>query len=222
MKKNIFFVLIIMLISFAGCGGRPSAAQPADPERGSGLQSGTAGQDTESAKPGNRADHEKPVGLETDMETALKSIGMLTPTRQVLAPDFTLDDLNGKPVSLSSLQGKVVFLNFWGSWCKYCRDEMPSIQSMYNSLKSLDFEILAVNVNDSPQAAKKYIIQNNYSFPVVLDTEYRATQLYGVRGFPTTYIIDQKGYLIGKLVGSRSWDTQEVLTVFKKLIAYEY
>ena len=164
------------------------------------------------------ASSEKTVNQDTDINQELSSLGFLTTTQSVAAPDFTLKDLEAQSVSLSSFKGKVVFLNFWGTWCHYCLEEMPSIQRMYDQLKHKDFEILAVSVNDTPAAAQSYVTQNSYTFPVLLDLEYKASQIYGIRGFPTTYLINKRGNLIGKLVGSREWDAPEVIRIFKTII----
>lgn len=165
--------------------------------------------------------HEKPVNQNADINKELSSLGFLTPTQSVSAPDFTLKDLEAQSVTLSSLKGKVIFINFWGTWCQYCRVEMPSIQRMYDQLKHKDFEILAVSVNDTPAAAKSYIKQNSFTFPVLLDLEYKASQMYGIRGFPTTYLVDKKGNLIGKLVGSKEWDSPEVMKVLTTVINHD-
>jgi peroxiredoxin len=199
MKKYILLVLV-MLLFVLGCGSK--SAQNEDR------------QSTDTRIPSD----ERKVNQNPDDGNDLSDLGFLTPTQTVSAPDFTLDNLEARSVSLSSLKGKMVFINFWGTWCQYCLVEMPSIQRMYEQLKNKDFEILAISVNDTPEAAKSYVRDNKLSFPILLDLEYRATQLYGVRGFPTTYIVDKSGNLIGKLVGSREWDTPDVIEVFKAII----
>jgi peroxiredoxin len=204
MKYNIYFIFPLTLaLVLSACGGRAPVM-------------------SDSPNPPAAPNHnEREVSQESGIADDLSAIGFVTPTRSIKAPDVTLDSLGGGTLSLLSLRGKVVFLNFWGTWCQYCRREMPSIQRMYDILKSDGFTVLAVSVNDSPEAVKTFISRNNYTFPVALDSQYTATQTYGIRGFPTTYIIDKQGTLIGKLVGSLDWDAPEVLAVFRKLINYE-
>jgi len=202
MKKYILLFLL-MILFVLGCGSKSAQTQ----------------KDMSFDK--GEEDNEQPVNQNTDINKELANLGFLTPTQTVSAPDFTLKDLEARSVSLSSFKGKVVFLNFWGTWCQYCLEEMPSIQRMYNQLKNKDFEILAVNVNDTPAAAGQYIKQKNYTFPVLMDLEYKASQVYGIRGFPTTYLVDKRGKLIGKLVGSREWDSPEVIEVFNTIINHD-
>jgi thiol-disulfide isomerase/thioredoxin len=202
MEKYILLILILFFSPFS-CGGKSE-------------------QDKNQVLSQEREDERTmEVAVSNDLNKELENLGFLTPKESIKAPDFTLKDLNAVSLSLSSLKGKVVFLNFWGSWCYYCREEMPSIQQMYNKLKNKNFEILAVNVNDTPKEAGDYIKSNAFTFPVVLDLEYQASQIYGIKGFPTTYVIDREGYLIGKLIGSRDWDTPEVIEVFNKILSHE-
>ena len=123
--------------------------------------------------------------------------------------------------SLSSYQGQWVFLNFWGVWCFYCRQEMPSIQKMYDLLKDKGLEVVAVNVQDSEKTARDYIRDNKHTFPVLLDTQFTVTQTYGIRGFPTTFLVDKEGYLIAKLVGSRDYASSDVIKTLTSLLISE-
>jgi peroxiredoxin len=168
---------------------------------------------------GKAASFCRQVDFDPATNAELKKLGFVLPTGRIKAPDFTLKDLNGQSRSLSFWRGKVVFLNFWGVWCYYCRLEMPSLQRFYDRLKEQGLEIVAVNVQDAEQTAREYITKNKHTFPVLLDKEYKAVEQYGPRGFPTTYLIDREGYLQAMLVGSREWDAPEIINVFKKLLA---
>ncbi len=161
-----------------------------------------------------------PVDFSPDTYADLKNLGFILPTGtgKIKAPDFTLKDLAGQTRSLSSFRGKVVFLNFWGVWCYYCREEMPSLQRFYDRLKAKGLEIVAVNVQDTEETARDYIVKNKHTFPVLLDKDYKAMAQYGPRGFPTSYLIDRDGHLQAMLVGSRAWDTPEVFQAFEKIL----
>ncbi|MDR2542561.1 MAG: TlpA family protein disulfide reductase [Treponema sp.] len=134
------------------------------------------------------------------------------------AQDFTLQMLNGERVSLSSYRGKVVFLNFWATWCPPCRQEMPSMEVLYQRYKEHGLEMLAVNLRENPNEVRQFIQENGYTFPVLLDLDGRVGARYGVRGIPTTLIIDRQGRIIGRLVGSIYWDTSQVFEAFEALL----
>ena len=158
------------------------------------------------------------VEFSRQADQELKQIGFVLPTDEVQAPDFTLENLEGERQSLSDFRGRVVFLNFWGVWCYYCRIEMPSIQRLYDRLKDRGFEVVAVNVRDTEKTARDFIRENNHTFTVLLDKEFTATGMYGIRGFPTTFIVDKAGKLRAMYVGTREWDDPAVVKVFEQLL----
>lgn len=112
-----------------------------------------------------------------------------------LALDFTLLDLNDQPVSLSSLLGKPVMLNFWATWCPPCRHEMPFFQEIHEKSADKGLVVLAVNVGESRSTVSEFIQENNYSFSVLLDTDQGIALEYGIRTFPTTIFIDKDGII---------------------------
>ncbi len=116
--------------------------------------------------------------------------------------DFTLEDLDGKKVTLSQLKGKRVFLNFWATWCPPCKAEMPDIEKLYQETKDSDLVILAVNVGEDKKTVQDFISKNNYNFPVLLDVKGEVSQLYQVSGIPTSYFIDTNGLLDNGTTGA--------------------
>ena len=133
--------------------------------------------------------------------------------------DFKLLDLNGNMVSLSDLKGKIVFLNFWTTWCPQCRYEMPLMQNLYMHFKNKDFAMVAINLNEPAFVVKKYFKDHKLTFTALLDSINELAAPFGIRGIPTTYIIDKDGGLIGKAIGSRRWDSQASLALFERLIS---
>lgn len=111
------------------------------------------------------------------------------------APDFTVLDDNGNEVKLSDYFGKPIILNFWASWCYYCKEEMPDFNTAYND--NPDIQFFMVNVTDGNQetltSAKKFIEDAGYDFPVFYDTELTAAAAYGAMGLPMTFFIDKDG-----------------------------
>src|SRR3989304_1943674 len=115
-----------------------------------------------------------PVEFPRELNADFKKLGFVLPSQEIKAPNFILKDLSGTQRALESFQGKVIFLNFWGVWCYYCKIEMPSIQRLYDRLGGGDFEIVAVNVRDDEKTAREFIETNKHTFPVLLDTDYQA------------------------------------------------
>ena len=136
----------------------------------------------------------------------------------VVAPDFTLKDLKGNQVTLKNFKGRVVFLNFWATWCPPCRREMPSMERLYKQLKDRGLVILAVDMQESEKLVKAFISEFSLSFPALLDLNGDISSLYGIRGLPTTYIIDREGMIIGKAVGPIDWSSQESIQLFQSLL----
>ncbi|MCO6498993.1 MAG: AhpC/TSA family protein [Vicingus serpentipes] len=125
-----------------------------------------------------------------------------------VAPDFTLNDLSGNPISLSSLKGKVVLLDFWASWCRPCRIENPNLVKAYNKYHSKGFEVLSVSLDGMPQqqnpkedwlnAIKKDGLVWNTHISDLKGWESEAVGIYGVESIPFTLLIDKEGIILGK------------------------
>jgi thiol-disulfide isomerase/thioredoxin len=137
---------------------------------------------------------------------------------RVPAENFSLPLLDGKTLSLGELKGKVVFLNFWATWCPPCREEMPSMESLYQRLGGKGLEFLAVDMREKQKPVEAFIKERDLSFPVVLDESGRTSGIYGIRSIPSTFIIDRDGSIIAVTVGSRKWDGPEVVAAFEALL----
>ena len=117
------------------------------------------------------------------------------------APDFTLEDLDGNQVRLADLAGQVVLVNFWATWCGPCRLEMPALQARYDALKDQGFTVLAVNLDEPREDAALFAQDLGLTFPVLLDPGASINDLYRVRGYPTTFIVDREGLISRQHVG---------------------
>ena len=110
------------------------------------------------------------------------------------APNFTLQSNAGSQVSLASLKGKVVMVNFWATWCVPCRQEMPHLEALYEKYNGLGFELLAVNVEkNNAEGARKWLEETPVTFPVLFDPENQVTKLYKVQTMPSTVLIGRDG-----------------------------
>lgn len=132
-------------------------------------------------------------------------------------PDFTLPGLDGKKVSLKDFRGKIVFLNFWATWCLPCREEMPAMEKLYNEFRAKKFVVLAVNVKDRKQDAVNFAQELKLSYPIVFDPEGKVGLLYGAWGLPTTYLIGPDGEGLARAWGPADWYSPAARALFKDL-----
>jgi thiol-disulfide isomerase/thioredoxin len=150
----------------------------------------------------------------------LLKAGFQVPKSEFAAEDFTLQGLDGKNVSLSSLKGKLVFLSFWATWCGPCKQELPSVQAMYDRLKSKGFEILAVDVMEDKKAVTDFVKTNKMTFPVLLDSTGSVGRTYDAGSIPTNYIVDRNGKILARVVGydGTAWTDPSRIAIFEKLL----
>ncbi len=117
------------------------------------------------------------------------------------APDFTLTDLQGNNVALSQYKGKNIYLNFWASWCGPCKDELPDIEKIFQEYKVKDLVVLTVNPGEEEEIVKKFMEDNQYSFPVLLDSKKDVARLYKTNDIPVSLFINKEGTIVSKKVG---------------------
>ena len=140
--------------------------------------------------------------------------------KQPLAPDFRLNDIDGKVYRLSDFRGKVVLINFWATWCPPCRTEMPSMQRAWEKLKGEDFMMLAINMGEDEDTifGFGFAAGTELEFPILMDKEGSVTQEWPVLGLPTTFILDSKGRIRYRAVGGREWDDPALLQKIRALM----
>jgi peroxiredoxin len=152
-------------------------------------------------------------------EDIFKKLMIEKPATRIQAPDFTLQDLSGKRVRLQDLRGKVVFLNFWATWCPPCRLEMPTMEKLHLEFKEQGLEVVAVNIRESEDTVRQFVDQLGLSFTVLLDRRGSVSDEYGAWSIPITYIIDRRGDFVGKAAGYREWDSREAQAFFRTRLA---
>jgi len=134
------------------------------------------------------------------------------------APDFTLNDLSGKPVQLSSLKGKVVLVNFWATWCPPCREEIPSMIRLNQVMQGKNFQMLAISIDEGGGAAvQDFFKKGGGSLPALLDTDGKVSRRYGTTGVPETFIVDSKGIIQKKVVGAMDWSSPGVIQFLEQM-----
>ncbi len=112
-----------------------------------------------------------------------------------LAPDFTLTDLEGNSVTLSEYRGKVVFINFWATWCPPCRAEMPEIEAIYQEYKDKGVVVIGVDILEPEDVVRQFVEQGGYSWIFVLDATGAVSDDYKITAIPTSFFIDREGVI---------------------------
>ncbi len=139
-------------------------------------------------------------------------------SRTVVAPDFSLRDLDGNIRPLTSFRGRVVLLSFWATWCTPCRTEMPMLEALFQAYKDLDFEVVAVASDvQGVEVVQPFVSQLHLSFTTLLDSTGQVTRLYGVTSLPTTYLLDREGRLVTVAIGSHDWANAEARALIMSL-----
>ena len=133
------------------------------------------------------------------------------------APSLRLLSLSEQTVSLDQYRGKVVLLHFWATWCKPCRQEVPDLVALGETMKQEHFQILAVSADRSPSKVREFVEEFAMPFPVLLDTQGEARNAYVIEAFPTTYIIGKDGKFLGRVEGVRNWNQRRAKEFFLEL-----
>jgi peroxiredoxin len=143
------------------------------------------------------------IGLSADRLGASTNGLIPAPQKGFLAPDFTLETLDGKTVTLSDLRGQVVIVNVWASWCGPCRLEMPAFKKVYEEYSERGLVILAVNSTsqDTRAAVEKFVAEFQLPFSIPLDTQGTAARLYQVSALPSTFFIGRDGIIRKVVIG---------------------
>ncbi len=135
------------------------------------------------------------------------------------APDFTLKDINGNPISMSSFKGKVILLNFWATWCPPCRAEIPSMNKLNDILKKKGLVILAVSTDRAVVDVKDFLKKTPVNFTVLVDYNLNVSRsLYKVFMMPTTFLIDKRGVIVEKYFGEQDWTHPEIVKEIEALL----
>jgi peroxiredoxin len=136
------------------------------------------------------------------------------------APDFVLSDLNDKTFRLSDFRGKVVFLNFWATWCKPCREEMPSMEVLYKNFEKDGLVMMAVSIDrvTTTKDIPPFVKGLNLTFPILVDSWGKTDKPYKRMGVPETFLIDQEGVIREIVIGPRDWTRLDSLQVLMQLL----
>ena len=159
------------------------------------------------AKPENRS-----------LDQLLDDMGVERIPNSTSQVEVRLQDLNGADVNISDFRGKIVFLNFWATWCPTCVVEMPSMEKLHQKLKDKEFAMVSVSIKDTAAEVKHFYKQNKLTFTALLDSSGKTVPGFSIRAIPTTLILDKTGRIIGRVMGPREWDSRESVAMFDQLI----
>jgi len=131
--------------------------------------------------------------------------------------EVKLQNTAGRYVRLDDFRGKIVFLNFWTTWCPSCITEMPSMEKLHRKLLGKNFAMVTVNIKESASRVKKFFEKYNLTFTALLDTNGEVSTEFGIGAIPTTFILDKSGKIVGRITGPREWDTIKSVALFEQL-----
>jgi DsbE subfamily thiol:disulfide oxidoreductase len=207
----------VIVLSIAGAAVLAAVASCAPRAEGAGTTAAAA------ASPGAAASASTAmpsISLE-ELRSRLMAAGLSVPKQPLEADDFEIASLTGGRAKLSAYRGRVVFLNFWATWCPPCRAEMPSMERLHRLLRERGLEIVAVDLQESKEAVRKFVKDNAITFTVLLDATGAVGGAWGVQSIPTTYLIDRKGTILARSVGGREWDSTDMVALFEAILAVE-
>ena len=151
------------------------------------------------------------------LERLFSDLGVLPIPPDTDPLEIKLEDPNGRPISLSEFRGKIVFINFWTTWCLACVIEMPSMEKLHQTFKDKDFVMVAINLQESASRVKQFYKEYKLTFTTLLDTTGDVGAGLGIRSIPTTFILDKNGRIIGKALGPREWEGKKSIALFEYL-----
>lgn len=134
-------------------------------------------------------------------------------------PEFSGFTVEGQRVSLDSLQGKVVILNFWATWCLECRPEMPMFERLHREFGAQGLSVVGINAREGATAVRVYAKELGLTFPLILDPRGTINAAYGVIGLPTTFLIGRDGRPVALAIGPREWNGEPARALIQALLA---
>lgn len=144
------------------------------------------------------------------------------------APDFAATNARGEPVTMESYDGLVVLLNVWATWCAPCREEMPSMQRLYDRFARDDFEIAAISIDAPPERPDArgnpdgnpvaFARELGLTFPILLDPSGRIQRTFRTSGVPESFLIGRDGIIYKKVAGPTAWDSKTNVDLVRRLV----
>jgi peroxiredoxin len=149
----------------------------------------------------------------------LQKLNLTAYSHSTIPPEFNGRMANGQEVSLASLQGKVVLLNFWATWCLECRSEMPAFERLHRELSAQGLAVMGINAREGTATIREYAEELGLTFRLILDPSGKINSTYGVIGLPTTFLIARDGRAVALAIGPREWSAKPARALIQALLA---
>lgn len=146
------------------------------------------------------------VALMLSVDDAFAELRLFRPPQRKPAPDFSAPLTDGNTFRLSDQRDKLILINFWATWCGPCRWEMPAMERLYRRYRDQGFVLIGLSVDRDPKVIPPFAKRYDLTFPIGLDPNSRVGTAYGIRGLPSTAIVDRRGDVAALAVGPRDWD----------------
>ncbi len=141
------------------------------------------------------------------------------PSEKSQAPEISVVSLDNQQLTLASLKGKVVLLNFWATWCPPCREEIPSMMKLNSFMAGKPFQMVCVSVDEGGKKAVETFFKNTgFTLPAYTDPSGQVAKTYGITGVPETFVIDKNGIIVKKVIGGLDWNSPEVIAFLEGLM----
>ena len=143
------------------------------------------------------------IYLSKDSDSSTIAGRVAAPQQDFLAPDFTLNTSGGETIRLADLRGQAILVNLWATWCPPCREEMQSIETIYQAYRDEGFTVLAVNMTyqDNPERVLPFVQEQDLTFPILLDITGEMAHTYQMRSLPSSYFIRRDGTIDQVVIG---------------------
>jgi cytochrome c biogenesis protein CcmG, thiol:disulfide interchange protein DsbE len=160
-----------------------------------------------------------PESSRAQVAELLQKLNLTAYSRSTIPPEFNGRMADGREVSLASLQGKVVLLNFWATWCLECRPEMPALERLHREFSVQGLAVAGINAREETTTIREYAKKLGLTFPLISDPTGKINSAYGVIGLPTTFLIARDGRAVALAIGPREWSGKPARAIIQALLA---
>lgn len=160
-----------------------------------------------------------PDAGQAELMELLQKLNLTVYSRSTIPPEFNGPMVDGREMSLASLQGKVIVLNFWATWCLECRSEMPAFELLHREFSTQGLAVMGINAREGTATIREYAKELGLTFPLILDPSGKINSTYGVIGLPTTFLIARNGRAVALAVGPREWTSTPARGIIQALLA---